>query len=416
MSTIEEAVNGGASSTVDGTALPLASPPAEVPPQPDSAPVTEADSVKPDFPKKRLIVCCDGTWKTDDVVAKQLSNVAKIARCIDDYDDWKTHHTSQIVYYQQGVGLGTGWFANLRDAATGRGLSRSIKQAYTFICLNWTTRTENGEIIHDEIILNGFSRGAFAVRCLAQFIHDVGLLTKSGLRHLPKLFKLWKHHKDIKELEEFCTTLEKWGELRMRKNPKVEIQACAVWDTVSAIGMPVLALFSRPGRKKYLSVGKTVTPNIKLAIQALALDENRRYYEPEIWDPKTTKGDQKLVQSWFAGSHGDVGGNEANPTLSNICLAWMMGQLTDTVQFDWKRLWTITTSRDWSKPSPYKLDSTKDLERYMRYCEVVAEAPVSSALCKYQHPLTSLVCRNFGYRLFYTHGAREMEVLDQNSM
>jgi uncharacterized protein (DUF2235 family) len=42
------------------------------------------------------------------------------------------------------------------------------------------------------MVLIGFSRGAFTVRCVAQLIEEVGLLNRSGLRHLPKLFRIWK--------------------------------------------------------------------------------------------------------------------------------------------------------------------------------------------------------------------------------
>jgi uncharacterized protein (DUF2235 family) len=89
-------------------------------------------SEKEPQPHKRLIVCCDGTWNTGDLEGKTLTNVAKIARCISDKDNWKpkaqdgTARESrgtymQIVYYQPGVGLGTGKVSNTWDAMTGRG-------------------------------------------------------------------------------------------------------------------------------------------------------------------------------------------------------------------------------------------------------------------------------------------------------
>jgi len=75
----------------------------------------------PSWPQKRLIVCCDGTWKTDDVAARALSNVARITRCIADVDDWNGRFVPQVVYYQSGVGMGTGKVANVHDGLTGRG-------------------------------------------------------------------------------------------------------------------------------------------------------------------------------------------------------------------------------------------------------------------------------------------------------
>jgi uncharacterized protein (DUF2235 family) len=81
---------------------------------------------------KRLIVCCDGTWNAGDLEGRPLTNVAKIARCISDKDDWKPKVQdgeiaksrgiyTQIVHYQPGVGLGTGKVSNTWDAMTSRG-------------------------------------------------------------------------------------------------------------------------------------------------------------------------------------------------------------------------------------------------------------------------------------------------------
>jgi len=88
------------------------------PPTTDSS----TQTTKREFPKRRLIVCCDGTWKTGDVVAKSLSNVAKISRCIDKTDEYEGRYISQIVHYQNGIGVGTNWFgANVLDAMTASG-------------------------------------------------------------------------------------------------------------------------------------------------------------------------------------------------------------------------------------------------------------------------------------------------------
>lgn len=252
-----------------------------------------ASQKEPEEPKRqdrRLIVCCDGTWNVDDVEGQQLTNVGKIARCIDSVDTWKPKKASigdvpkegdvtknndannqateavdiskkedqpakandvtevkknkheihrprnfvQIVHYQPGIGTGTGRVSNNVDAMTGRGekvvflqsiwdpilrkplgLSKGIRAAYSFISLNWSGP-------EDEIVLIGFSRGAFTVRCVAQFIQEVGLLTKSGLRHLPKLFQIWRHlepqdlepkprSKNAVLLANRCRELREWG-------------------------------------------------------------------------------------------------------------------------------------------------------------------------------------------------------------
>ena len=82
------------------------------------------------YPQLRLVICCDGTWNTDDLDGRALTNVARIARCIADVDNWenpdpnapkKRNFISQVVHYQPGVGIGTGKIANGTDALTGRG-------------------------------------------------------------------------------------------------------------------------------------------------------------------------------------------------------------------------------------------------------------------------------------------------------
>jgi len=209
------------------------------------------------------------------------------------------------------------------------------------------------------------------VRCVAQFINDVGLLTKSGLRHLPKLFSAWCHLdiKDKSKVDKFaawCDELKAWGELLKET---VEIKACAVWDTVKAVS-----------KSHYPSVGEIVPGNVRLAIQALALGEKRKLFDPMRWKLAENSKDQKLSQVWFAGNHSDVGGGNKDMTLANITLAWMIGQLTNTIHFSHETLWSISTTREWSKPSA--ASDEKDPDGAMKHCKVVATAPISSDLCR----------------------------------
>lgn len=188
---------------------------------------------------------------------------------------------------------------------------------------------------------------------------EVGLLTKSGLRHLPKLFKLWKQVKVCQDtdanwvkLERLKTDLVGWGELQTDP-AAIRIEACAVWDTVSAVGVPMPGQIPQLGQRKYRTVNHIVPRNIELAIQALALDETRRRFKSMIWDEKRAREDGvRVIQCWFAGQHSDVGGGTNEITLANITLAWMIGQLTDKIQFNHECLWVTTTTRAWSKPSP----------------------------------------------------------------
>ncbi|KAH7096030.1 hypothetical protein FB567DRAFT_624205 [Paraphoma chrysanthemicola] len=358
-------------------------------------------------PHKRIIVCCDGTWNTGDLEGKALTNVAKIARCISDKDNWKPKSQDgttresrrayiQIVHYQPGVGMGTGKVSNTWDAMTGRGLSKAIRAAYTFICLNWSTP-------NDQIILIGFSRGAFTVRCVAQFIEEVGLLMKSGLRHLPRLFKIWKtlgrgqDDDRRRTLRNICADLVAWGELVDSEKEDVRIEACAVWDTVSAVGFPMFAHLPQLPRFKYRTVGHKIPSKVKFAVQALALDERRRHFKPMVWSSPEDPENQTLTQRWFAGNHSDVGGGNLDMTLANITLAWMIGQLTDKIEFNRDSIWAITTTRAWSRPSVFDdPPSTETSTPGVRTCKVVAISPISSELLRSRDSWGSFFQRRLG--------------------
>jgi hypothetical protein len=245
-------------------------------------------------------------------------------------------------------------------------------------------------------------------------MQEVGLLSKSGLRHLPKLFKIWKRLKVIKEdepqsadakrLDHLKCMLKGWGELSVEEMD-VRIEVCAVWDTVSAIGLPMSRFSYKSPRapRFYRTVDEKKPGNVKLAIQALALDERRSNFRPMVWEEPTEsaiedgttptagkKPKPPVIQCWFAGNHSDVGGGNKDMTLANICLAWMIGQLKDNIQFDHDNLWAITTSRSWSKPSRSIDPVEKSSDTGKRSCKVVATGPISPELCKISTHCTRL--------------------------
>ncbi|RDW60590.1 hypothetical protein BP6252_11973 [Coleophoma cylindrospora] len=335
---------------------------------------TEAqdDSDASGFPSKRLIVCCDGTWNSGDVAGQTLTNVAKIARCISDVDKHDGRNFVQIVHYEPGIGTGTRRNANIRDGMFGKGIGigKTIRSAYTFICLNWSNQK-------DEIVLIGFSRGAFAARCIAQFINDVGLLTKNWLRHL------------------LNSSPELWGWKELQDDIKIE--ACAVWDTVCAVGVAGFPWAkylprNRVPHQRYRTVGTTVPKNIKLNIQVRALGEQRVLYRPLVWDNPDSS--QVLNQYWFAGDHSNVGGGHEDMTHANITLAWMISQLKDK-WFNKVNIWVITTTRSWSKPSPDD-DLTSEPSPNKRSCKVVAKVPIPLDLVPSQNSWLVYFMRIFG--------------------
>jgi hypothetical protein len=57
------------------------------------------------------------------------------------------------------------------------------------------------------------------------------------------------------------------------------------------------------------------------ARQALAVDEERYDFRPEIW---SDRGPGKMEQRWFAGVHSNVGGGYTHDGLANIAFDWIL--------------------------------------------------------------------------------------------
>ncbi len=72
-------------------------------------------------PKKRLFICCDGTWQDAVKTDYALTNVGRLSRCVKTVSEENDAHVLQVVYYQSGIGRGPSKTAKLVDGGTGRG-------------------------------------------------------------------------------------------------------------------------------------------------------------------------------------------------------------------------------------------------------------------------------------------------------
>jgi T6SS, Phospholipase effector Tle1-like, catalytic domain len=55
-------------------------------------------------------------------------------------------------------------------------------------------------------------------------------------------------------------------------------------------------------------------------------NEQRRPFEPTLWEQHDQAQEQTLKQVWFVGVHSDVGGGYSQPELAEIPLLWMVGR------------------------------------------------------------------------------------------
>ncbi|KAH7358977.1 hypothetical protein B0T11DRAFT_285502 [Plectosphaerella cucumerina] len=184
----------------------------------------------------------------------------------------------------------------------------------------------------DKIILCGYSRGAWAVRYLAQLIHSVGL-PKNGDQRL--FHRLYKEDDSVLDPASAAKIIEDLGGYEFW--PPVEIDALCCFDTVGSLGLPFFGLakpLSLLLPRKKPDIISTVAPNVKHAFHCLSLHENREPFAP------TLMAGPNVQQVFFLGTHGDMGWVEDGETMVLGPLAWMIQQLTTHlgIQFDQARL------------------------------------------------------------------------------
>ncbi|MEH2316400.1 DUF2235 domain-containing protein [Nostoc sp.] len=254
---------------------------------------------------KRLVICCDGTWQ--QLISPYPSNVVKLAQSVKPI---ASDGVTQIIFYDQGIGTES---QKVLGGATGLGIDRNIEDCYRFLSLNYVTG--------DEIYLFGFSRGAYTVRSLAGMIYCSGLLDRPHVTKAHEAYDLYRN-RGIKPKDKTAVEYRKdYGE-------RVPITLIGCFDTVGALGIPGIPAFSKLSEqlnKRYRFHDTTLNKCIENALHAVAIDEIREIFDvtPMKKHPEAEK--QRVIQKWFPGEHGCVGGGtEEYSGLSDAALQWMI--------------------------------------------------------------------------------------------
>ena len=200
------------------------------------------------------------------------------------------------------------------EVIAGVGINHQIKRGYGFLAKNYRPG--------DKIILMGYSRGAYAVRSLAGLIDRMGLLRADELndRSLERVYFHYRSDPDTEAAQAFKAA---------RCHAQTHIDFLGVYDTVRALGI------RWPGLWRFLPVphpyhNHKLGACTRVGRQALAINESRNLYQPVIWETDAAQ-DNDVVQMWFRGRHGDIGGQlsgfHAARPLSNIPLVWMLEEV-----------------------------------------------------------------------------------------
>ena len=254
---------------------------------------------------KRLVICCDGTWQ--QLASPYPSNVVKLAQSVKPI---ASDGIPQIVFYDEGIGTDSN---KLLGGATGLGIDRNIEDAYRFLSLNY--------VAGDEIYMFGFSRGAYTVRSLAGMIYCAGLLSRPHATRAHEAYELYRN-RDVKPKDKVAV------DYRDTYGDRVPITLLGCFDTVGALGIPGLAAFKefhQQLNKRYRFHDTTLNKCIQNALHAVAIDEIREVFDVTPMKKHPEAEDQRVIQVWFPGEHGCVGGGtKEHSGLSDAALQWML--------------------------------------------------------------------------------------------
>jgi uncharacterized protein (DUF2235 family) len=260
--------------------------------------------------KKRLVICCDGTWNS----LKQPART-NVARVWDAVPGEGADGVRQPTCYLKGVGAGLPLVGHLAGGAFGWGLSAAVRDAYRFLVENY--------VPGDELFFFGFSRGAYTARSTVGFLRNCGVLRPEHAGLIDEAYRLYRDR-------DAATGPDSPAAVRFREEHAHEnvtpVRFIGVWDTVGALGIPLSGgrLLHRINRRWQFH-DMTLSSTVQSAFQALAVDEHRKSYVPAVWQPsaKPAERNQEREQVWFTGAHSDVGGGYRERDLADIALRWL---------------------------------------------------------------------------------------------
>lgn len=279
---------------------------------------------------RKIILLSDGTGNSAAKVWR--TNVWRTFEALD------LSGNDQVALYDDGVGTSSFKPMAILGGAFGLGLRRNVIALYKFACRNYRSAD-------DELFGFGFSRGAFTIRIVMGLIDSQGLVQADSEAELHSLasaaYRAYRrdryHH--LKFEAPYQWLRNKFGPHYPPKkvHRNVRIRFVGVWDTVAAYGMPVDEMTR--GIHNYIwpieLPNNRLSSSILRACQALALDEERTTFHPQLWDETgpavapDAEGrrfirDERISQVWFSGVHTNVGGGYPDDALAYIPFVWMI--------------------------------------------------------------------------------------------
>jgi uncharacterized protein (DUF2235 family) len=301
--------------------------------------LAKAEPSPPASGARRLIVFLDGTSNSPEE-GKQKKDAQHPYPSFEPTNVLKTYRavlpvaadgTSQISFYSDGVGSFIGNPATpgkllkavdrFYGGLAGTGYEERVKSAYRFLVGNYRPG--------DQIFIFGFSRGAAEARTLAVFMDWAGgLLHKGDEYYIPELFLAWLHERGRPGAAEAWFRKLHW----VQPPQPAEVTFLGVFDTVISLGFRLAADFHERdvptvGPEFEFYVDKTPPASVRTARQALAIDERRWDFRPQVWrGPAPGRPPESLAQTWFPGVHSNIGGGYPKDALAYTSLVWLLNE------------------------------------------------------------------------------------------
>ncbi|MEM7470211.1 MAG: DUF2235 domain-containing protein [Pseudomonadota bacterium] len=291
---------------------------------------------------RNLIVLMDGTGNE---IGDRQTNILRLYRCLQkDEPDQKTIYIPGVGTNDSPTQAGRIWqkIRAICGLAFGLGLEDDVMEAYRFLCINHRPQSKINDEERDEILIFGFSRGAYAARVLAGFIHNVGLMPAHQLHLAPQVFRAYRKITDASVDENHDKTYQRMREYdQVIDQELVPIRFLGIFDTVSSIVRfrRFIHNIKTTGSLLELGTHANVDSNssVKMVRHAMAIDERRSMFRAQSWVPGPYKphrfakeeGQQDVKQVWFPGYHSDIGGSpsEDRAGIGKITLHWMLTEM-----------------------------------------------------------------------------------------
>ena len=295
--------------------------------------MTDNTVAGPQTRTRNLVVCLDGTTNEPETGFTNVARMFEVAH----------KNGRQLVYYDPGVGTMGARAAitpvgkaltRFAGMVAGYGIRDNIEEAYTWLAHQYQPG--------DRIYVFGFSRGAYTARALTGMLRTVGLLHADADNLVPYALKLYAKSggtmpDPAEPLDDNAKRAEKqfWklrNDFRGRfgnpdfPNPfdthRKQVHFVGLWDTVKFVGWLNLKARIEVARWPFTAN----LANVETARHALAIDERRRPFAAYRIKPGAVAASGgRFQEMWFAGVHGDVGGEDRDDDqLPDIAFSWMV--------------------------------------------------------------------------------------------